>query len=294
MIPGWEHERRDRYLLQSAARLQDSFRELLREAGVRRPRPGVDADARQAVLEAYRDFREWHALAMEQPAGSLPESAAADVDRHLAAYAAARRPIVAALKAAHASTRTLRPKNIYRAPEPGESWTDRLSNFHSPAVSVSAPSLRWPRYGGSSNSRKAATMAQNDQAVKPGVTNDNVPTIPSGVRVHAVAVAPSAAIEVEELAAGVGGDGVWLAFVSDVPFLIIWGAAAVPAPLETATNAVTPDQRCIRWPADVEYTRFVDQRARFFRVARAASAVADGVVRIERTSEILGASNALA
>ncbi len=137
-------------------------------------------------------------------------------------------------------------------------------------------------------------MAQNDQSVTRGITNDDARTMPSGVRVYAVSAVATAAIEVEELdTAGIGGDGVWLSFVCDQPFCIIWGDDTVPAPLEAATNIATPEQRCVRWPADVEYTRWVDVRAAFFRLIRAASASGDGTVRLERTSEVLGATNQL-
>ena len=133
-------------------------------------------------------------------------------------------------------------------------------------------------------------MAQTDLDTLPGQTVAVAP-IPRGVRVYDAGAAASGEFEVEEITSALDGQSVWLSFMADQPFFLIWGqVGAVPAPDPAARFSdipATADGQCLRIPADYEYMRKVKKTtAPAFRLLRAGAT--DAVVRVERVSIVAG------
>ena len=133
-------------------------------------------------------------------------------------------------------------------------------------------------------------MAQPDLDTLPGQTIATSPT-PRGVRVYDALAAASAEFLVEEITGSTDAQGVWLSFMADQPFYLIWGqVGAVPAPDPAARFSSAPavaDAQCLRIPADYEYMRKISKKfSPAFRLLRAGAS--DAVVRVERVSIIFG------
>lgn len=146
-------------------------------------------------------------------------------------------------------------------------------------------------------------MAESDDKTLAGLTGTALlpPTNPqAGWRAYDV-TAVVTLIPIREVAPnpdGSGASGVWLSWVSDVPFyVILGGTAAVPDPDPTVRDdglAAHPNM-CGRIPANYEWMRWFTQSRAYAKVIRAPfpdGSEADGVLRIERVSVIFGRSNA--
>lgn len=136
-------------------------------------------------------------------------------------------------------------------------------------------------------------MAQADLDTLPGQTGDGS-VVPRGVRVYDATAAPSAEFGIDEIVLSPNAQFVWLSFMADQPWFIIWGqVGAVPDPDPTARTTSAPgvqNQQCIRIPADYEYMRKVTKKtAPAFKILRAGDT--DAIVRLERVSILSGRTN---
>ena len=131
MVPGFERRQRANYGRKAASVLQKNWRQLVKEAGFTKPKPGISKKLRQDVWDSYKDFYEWwQERVVDVPFAELVkrDDIAERLQGHTDAYRKLRNTVIPLREAKDASTRTIKAKNIFRAPKEGESWTDVLKS----------------------------------------------------------------------------------------------------------------------------------------------------------------------
>lgn len=137
-----------------------------------------------------------------------------------------------------------------------------------------------------------------DSFVDPGITGPGVLT-DRATGVAAIELADgvaTAALQWPALNPGATGVGnatdVWLSFMSDIVWYIIFGVSSVPAPVIGSHTGSTPTQTAIRVPADQPYMRKLSRRStpdNFFRMIQASGGTS--IVTIEQVQPAIFDTN---